>query len=427
MTVKFGGCMATTHAGTPAALATNAGTILFGTILIAINMRTSTAGVGAVLPNIAEELDWSAAMSSGLVVIPLLCYAAVSPLAPTISRTFGVRGTVLISLAAIALGIALRSCPGPVWIWIGTGVLGGGIGILNVVTPALIKSSFPNHVGPVTATYSAIQGGAAALGTAAVALILGLSGDSWRLALASSIIFAIVGFAFWALWPIGTERPARLTPSSTRVHAASRNPWRRSLAWHLAIFMSMQASIFYVLITWLPTIEQEHGTSAVQASLHQSYLQGASLLATVLGAGLLLRGPSQRAIVVVSTAIMATGIVGILTVPGLAAAWSALVGAGGGLTLVTALSLFGFRTRNPAETAAVSAMGQAVGYLVAAAGPVLLGLLHDMTGSWTPVLLVLLGLLMVQTIAGLRAAQAKYVWPETASQDNICKKQSCLR
>lgn len=37
--------------------------------------------------------------------------------------------------------------------------------------------------------------------------------------------------------------------------------------------MSMQATVFYVLITWLPTIEQEHGITALHASLHQSYLQ----------------------------------------------------------------------------------------------------------------------------------------------------------
>lgn len=107
---------------------------------------------------------------------------------------------------------------------------------------------------------------------------------------------------------------------------------------------------------------------------------------------------------------MAIGIIGILTLPTLAAVWAALVGAGGGLTLVTALTLFSLRTTHPAETAAVSAMAQAVGYLVAAAGPVLLGLLRDMTDSWGPVLMILLGLLIIQAISGLRAAKPGHVW-----------------
>ncbi|WP_167372256.1 MFS transporter [Rhodococcus koreensis] len=209
----------------------------------------------------------------------------------------------------------------------------------------------------------------------------------------------------------GTEHvPPRKPLAAQRRTGARRRPWRRPLAWHLAVFMSMQATVFYVLITWLPTIEQEHGITALHASLHQSYLQGASLIATVFGASLLLRGPGQRAIVVVATAVMAIGIIGILTLPTLAAVWAALVGAGGGLTLVTALTLFSLRTTHPAETAAVSAMAQAVGYLVAAAGPVLLGLLRDMTDSWGPVLMILLGLLIIQAISGLRAAKPGHVW-----------------
>jgi CP family cyanate transporter-like MFS transporter len=55
-------------------------------------------------------------------------------------------------------------------------------------------------------------------------------------------------------------------------------------------------------------------------------------------------------------------------------------------------------------------MAQAVGYLVAASGPVLLGVLHDAIGSWRPVLMILLGLLAIQTISGLRAAKPGYVW-----------------
>jgi CP family cyanate transporter-like MFS transporter len=402
--------MPSTQTSEPSIVAGGTGTALFGIVLIAINMRTSTAGVGPTLPSIIKDLDWTSAFSSGLVVIPLLCYAILSPFAPAISRLLGINRTVLMCLAVVAAGIALRSLPGQVWIWVGTGLLGAGIGVLNVVAPALIKRDFANRVGPATATYTAVQGGAAALATAAVAVIIGISSDLWRLALASSVVFAIGGCIFWAYRAFGAERHPRPNPPVALRHNKVRGPWHRGLAWHLAVFMSMQATVFYVLITWLPTIEQEHGIPALHASLHQSYLQGASLIATVFGASLLLRGPGQRAIVVVATAVMAIGIVGVLTVPTFAGLWAALVGAGGGLTLVTALSLFSLRTTNAAETAAVSAMAQAVGYLVAASGPVLLGVLHDAMGSWRPVLMILLGLLAIQTISGLRAAKPGYVW-----------------
>ncbi|MFD9925839.1 MFS transporter [[Kitasatospora] papulosa] len=383
---------------------------LVGVILVALNMRSSTAGVGSVLPDVTADLHWSEALASGLVVLPLLCFAALSPLAPAISRKLGMHRTVMAALAVLTVGILLRSVPGSVWIWAGTVLLGAGIAVLNVVTPVLVKRDFPHRAAVVTAAYSAVQGGTAAVATVAVAFIIGIDGGLWRAALASSVVFALAGLAYWLFLALRTStREDHLAQPAPSNHPAP-SPWRKRLAWQIAAFMSMQSTVFYVMITWLPSIEQQHGIPAVQAGLHQSLLQAATLVATVLGALLLRRGPDQRAIVVVATCVMTTGIVGLLVHPALAGLWACCVGAGGGLTLVTALSLFAMRTRTMAETGAVSAMGQSIGYLVAAAGPVLLGSLHDATGDWTGVLLILLGLLALQTLAGLRAAKPGHIW-----------------
>jgi CP family cyanate transporter-like MFS transporter len=48
-------------------------------------------------------------------------------------------------------------------------------------------------------------------------------------------------------------------------------------------------------------------------------------------------------------------------------------------------------------------MAQSVGYLIAAAGPVLFGSLHDASGSWDISLLMLIVLSIVQLLVGYRA------------------------
>ena len=87
------------------------------------------------------------------------------------------------------------------------------------------------------------------------------------------------------------------------------------------------------------------------------------------------------------------GYLGLLLAPGaslgLALVWALLVGVGQG-TFPLVLTLIGLRTRTPQGTAALSGFTQAVGYLIAAAAPVGVGLMYEGTGGWTTTLLFLL-------------------------------------
>lgn len=54
-------------------------------------------------------------------------------------------------------------------------------------------------------------------------------------------------------------------------------------------------------------------------------------------------------------------------------------------------------------------MAQSVGYLLAAAGPILIGFIFDHTHSWLWPILVLTGVLIVMVTAGLGAGRNRYV------------------
>jgi CP family cyanate transporter-like MFS transporter len=70
---------------------------------------------------------------------------------------------------------------------------------------------------------------------------------------------------------------------------------------------------------------------------------------------------------------------------------------------VLALSFISLRAGGAREAAALSGMAQSLGYLLAAAGPVLFGLLHDLTGAWVAGFAMLLGMTVLQCIAAYAA------------------------
>lgn len=62
--------------------------------------------------------------------------------------------------------------------------------------------------------------------------------------------------------------------------------------------------------------------------------------------------------------------------------WAVLMGLGQGGNFSVALSLIVLRSADARVAASLSAMTQGGGYTLAAAGPYLMGVLHDLTGGW---------------------------------------------
>jgi CP family cyanate transporter-like MFS transporter len=87
--------------------------------------------------------------------------------------------------------------------------------------------------------------------------------------------------------------------------------------------------------------------------------------------------------------------------------WVVLVGVGQGGAFSLGLNLFVLRTRRVSDTARLSAMAQTVGYVISAFGPLLVGVVHDATGSWAPPVLLLLVLLVPQLVFGAAAGRAR--------------------
>jgi CP family cyanate transporter-like MFS transporter len=65
----------------------------------------------------------------------------------------------------------------------------------------------------------------------------------------------------------------------------------------------------------------------------------------------------------------------------------------------------GLRARTQESAAALSLMAQGIGYLIAAFGPVVFGLIHDRTGGWTIGLTGVVAVTVAQALFGMGAGR----------------------
>jgi len=164
-----------------------------------------------------------------------------------------------------------------------------------------------------------------------------------------------------------------------------------------------------VLVTWLVTIERSDGIGAATAGVHQLLFNAFAIGGSLASATLIPRFADQRLVGAGAPAILVVAVVGLLLAPGLAVIWACLAGIAGGGTIVLGLSLFGLRTRDHTQAAALSGMAQSVGYLLAAAGPLAIGALHDATASWRAGLIALLVVAVAQIVFGVLGARNRVI------------------
>lgn len=381
------------------------GVAFIGLLLIAVNLRVSFVSVGPVLGKISSDLELSSAAAGLLTGLPLIAFAVFSPLAPGFASRLGLDRALWVSLLILASGIVLRSLPGV--IWAGTALIGLAIAFLNVLVPSLVKRDFPMRVSQVTGGYTATQAAFAAIGAAVVVPVAQTSPAGWRLALGIWAGLALIAMA--VLLPWLRRHQSGSSEHATTPEVSFRSPWVSALGWQVTVFMGLQSIAFYVLMAWLPTIEQSQGVPATTAGVHLSVFLLISVFASLATGGILHRGSDQRLVSFASGALAFVTFLGLALTPDLILLWVILGAIGCGSLIVIALSLFSLRTVNYPQAASLSGMAQSVGYGLAAAGPVLFGGLRDVSGGWTLPLLVTAGLMAGLALTGLLVGRDRVI------------------
>jgi CP family cyanate transporter-like MFS transporter len=165
--------------------------------------------------------------------------------------------------------------------------------------------------------------------------------------------------------------------------------------------MGLQSLIYYALVAWLPTVYHDAGMSEAGAGAMAGVMSATGMAASLAVPIVATRLANQRLLVLVSVLGFAIGLIGLVTNPlGGALLWSTLLGVAQGAGIGLALTLFVLRSRSALAAAELSGMAQAVGYLVAAAGPIAVGVLHDATHGWGASVVALLAATAALLTAG---------------------------
>ncbi|QNP68671.1 MFS transporter [Streptomyces roseirectus] len=382
--------------------------LLAALILLALNLRSPITSVAPLLNPLQADLDLSETTVGVLTSLPVLCLGLFAFVAPGLGRRYSLRALLTLSLVVLTVGALVRAGTSPVALFVGTVLVAAPIGIANVLIPGLIKRRFPDSVPRVSAFYSSALTFGAAGGPAVAVPLADATGSSWRTPLLILVVPLSVLTAVVVLLALRREPPA--APAPPPAPGSRKGLWRERLAWQVTVFFGAQALLSYTVFGWLPTIWQDRGLSATSAGLALSLCNAVGVVGAWILAAAGKRLPDQRPAGVTVAVLTACGLLGVVLGPK-ALLWPsvAVLGLGLGAGFALALSLFALRSPDAPTTAALSAMGQGIGYLIGVLGPLGAGALHDVTGAWTLPLTVLLLACAVQITVAFSAGRARTV------------------
>ena len=352
--------------------------------ITACNLRIPITGVGSLISMISSSLGLSSGEAGAVTAIPLLAFAAVSPAVVLVSRWIGAGNLLLLSLVMMNIGILVRSFCGNTGLFAGTVVIGLAIGVGNVLLPAVIKTYFPDRIESMTSMFTVVMQVTSAAGVAVSVPVAEAAGWKWGLA------FVIPMSAVAMIFCI-KERRIQITSANQAIAVPEKNNkertslYRNPLSWWIAIYMGSQSLIFYSFIAWLSPIMQYRGFDDKAAG----YILSAYVIMGFMGSAavpfIMKRNRTQKSTAMqlgfayfIGIAVMMSGSCFALTFGAIL-----LCGFCSGTMISFAMALFGLHTRDGEDASRLSGLAQSVGYLIAAVGPVLLGQIYDVWGSWT--------------------------------------------
>jgi CP family cyanate transporter-like MFS transporter len=356
------------------------------------------------IPPVLRDLPLGDFGRAVLVTIPVICFSLAAFAGPPLSARLGEERGLLLMCAALCAGLALRPWWSNLSLFAGTILCGLAIAVMNVMMPSVLRRRFPDHVGEMTAAYTMALSIGAGLAAGLTVPLVRAFGGSVSMALA---IWAIPAAAALVVWLPQLRVPR---PAGTRAAGADIGLLRQWQAWQITIYFGLQSAIYYTLLSWLPTIYRDHGTSPAAAGAVLAVVSGVGILGN-FGAPLLAnRFGNPRLAVLLTGGMTLLGLLGVLIAPSpLAFLWATLLGIGTGGTFSLTLFLMASRGRDAVIAARLSGMAQGIGYMISALGPLVAGLLHSASGGWQLPIVVTIGVSGVMLVAGLGAARSGVV------------------
>lgn len=381
-------------------------------VLIGLNMRTVFSSFAAVLPELVSDASLPGWAVVVLTTVPVTLLGGFAPLAPVLARRFGAEKVLLGAMAVLTAGLLLRPVDlGGVFpgmghlpaLFAGTAACGAAIALCNVLLPGLVKRDFPHRLGLMGGLYTTAICASAALGAGFTYPVFLATGE-WTSALRVwAVPAAVVLFLFL---PVAlNQRPVRHQTVKDGV-----NVWRSPVAWQVTVFMALQAMMSFSVFAWLAPILRERGEDGATAGLMVSVSIVLQMLGSLFAPALATRFRDQRAINTIAALMTGGGFA--LSIFGpleLGWVWTGLLGLGQGSLTAVALTMIMVRTRDAHTAAHLSGMMQGVGYGLGSTGTLMVGQLHQGTGSFAAAGMLFLVVGSLAAVFGYQSGRNRYV------------------
>lgn len=377
-------------------------------VLIGLNLRTVFSSFAAVLPEIRSDAGLPGWAVVVLTTVPVTLLGVFAPLAPVLARRFGAERVLLGAMAVLTAGLLLRPVELPdaghlPALLAGTAACGAAIALCNVLLPGLVKRDFPHRLGLMGGLYTTAICASAALGAGFTYPVFAASGE-WTAALWFwALPAAVVLFLFLPL-AVRQRHPRH------QAVADGVNVWRSPVAWQVTIFMVLQAMMSFSVFAWLAPILRERGVDGGTGGLIVSASIVLQMLGSLFAPALAARFRDQRAINMVVALMTGGGFALSIFGPlDFIWVWTGLLGLGQGSLTAVALTMIMLRTRDGHTAAHLSGMMQGVGYGLGSTGTLMVGQLHQATGSFAAAGVLFLVVGALAAVFGYRAGQDRFI------------------
>ncbi|WP_428962580.1 MFS transporter [Micromonospora fluostatini] len=398
---------------TPRSPVTGGFLVLAGILLVAVNLRAAITGLGALLDEVRTGLALSGVVAGLVTTLPALAFALFGALTPRLVRRYAAPRVLVAAMLALAVGQLLRVTTGSGVVFLLHSALAlGGIAVGNILLPMLVKQHFPHRIGLVTGAYSMTMT-VGATAAAAAAVPVAHTFGSWRAGLAVWAGLALAAVLPWVPLARRARRAGpRPAPAADAPDPPRIRPGRTRLGWAMGLYFGTQALGAYAIMGWLAQLFRDAGFRAGDAGLLLAAVTALGVPIAMLMPTLAGRLRSLRPLILALSTAMLLAYLGLAVAPHDGALlWAALLAVGQS-SFPLVLAVIGLRARTAEGTVALSAFTQSVGYLIAALGPLLVGVLYGATGGWTVPIGFLLAALAVQTAAGMVIARPRFVEDE---------------
>lgn len=377
--------------------------LLAAIVLVTVNLRPAVSGVSALLEQLQSNLDLSTVEVALLGSLPTIGLALFAFPGPWLYRRWSEERLVVTSMAIILAGDVVRLADNTVSLFTGTVLIALGTGVITGVIPGIVKRAYPEHVPFVMAIYAAVLTLGAAGGAAFAST--GASRFNWAPTTTLAVVtvpLAVLGVLGWTILVRQSAARRQISQAVTEVRV-----WREPMSWWLSAYFAGIAFVFYVLLSWVPTIAHGRGLDWASSGLVLSTMSLAQIGGSLLLPILMGQWPDQRrlTVLITATALVGLGAFGFGSFPDGIWFGAVVLGLGLGAAFGLAMTLIGLRVRDEKVAIRLSAMTQGLGYSVSATGPFVAGLLHDITESWFLPILLMMVICVALAAVGQRAGR----------------------